>query len=199
MFEGASFIAALEAHLATRGPTQVERRFWGFDSFEGLRFGDSHHARLKEGEFRTNYERVKARIRRNFRRRADWQVVQGFVEDTLTSEGVEAHGVEHVAVALFDFDLEAPTRVALDYIRPRLREGSVLLFDEPFFFKGHPDRGEAVAFAEFRNKNPGFEFRRYCDYGFGGRAYVLAKIRDARTRSGGLALAPPEAAARARA
>jgi hypothetical protein len=176
MFEGASFIGALEAHTATKGSTGLERRFWGFDSFEGLRFpsGAAHH-RLEEGAFETSYERVESRVRRNFKNRAEWHIVKGFLEDTLADENAKL-GIERVAVALFDLDLEEPTKIALRSIRPMLTEGSVLIFDEPFFFKGNPERGEAGAFEEFRQQNPDLVFRRYFDYGFGGRGYVLGKI-----------------------
>ena len=131
MFEGASFIAALEAHLATRAVSDIERAFWGFDSFEGLRFDQeaaSHH-RLAEGHFQTSYERVERRIKRNFGYRAEWHIVRGFLQETIADKTPSELGIERVAVAMFDLDLEEPTRLGLRFIRPALQEGSVLLFD----------------------------------------------------------------------
>lgn len=182
MFEGASFISALHAHLGSRGPIPTERRFWGFDSFEGLRFDDEpqRHHQLGQGAFQTDRERVEQRIRRAFGGRAEWHIVQGFLEDTLAANGgIEKLGIEQVAVAMFDLDLEEPTRIALREIRPALQEGSVLVFDEPFFFKGNPQRGEAGALKEFRAQNPDLTLRRYCDYGFGGRVYIVSGIAGA--------------------
>lgn len=178
MFEGASFISALHAHLNTRGIAKTERRFWGFDSFEGLRFesGPGHH-QLKEGAFETSHARVEQRIRRAYGSRAEWRIVKGFVQDTLAEGEPERLGIDRVAVAMFDMDLGEPTRIALQAIRPMLQEGSILVFDEPFFHKGHPEYGEAGAFAEFQRLNPELEFRRYYDYGFGARLYVLSRIR----------------------
>lgn len=175
MFEGASFIGALQCHLATAGDPKPVRKFYGFDSFDGLRYDaeDEHH-RAQEGEFATDYLRVQKRIRRAFGTKAEWEICKGFLDDTI-GQG-KAPKIDKIAVAMFDLDLGEPTKVALDYVRPALQEGSVLLFDEPFFFKGHPDRGEAGAFDEFQQAHPELEFRRYCDYGFGGRAYILGKI-----------------------
>ena len=176
MFEGASFIAALQCDRATKGGQPITRRFIGFDSFEGLQIEDDEHGRWTQGEFRTDYERVRRRVGRRFGNKAEFRIVKGFLEDTLHSELTQALELERVAIAMFDLDLREPTRLALDFVRPYLQEGSVLVFDDPFFFRGHPEQGEAGAFEEFRRDNPELEFRRFFDYGFGGRVHVLGRI-----------------------
>lgn len=174
VFEGASFITAYECHTATNGPLGMRRRFFGFDSFEGLRFdeGEASHARLEPGRFATDRPTVEARVRRVLGDRVEWALVAGFIDETLTAEAVANRGIDRIAVAMFDLDLGEPTKLALDFVVPRLQPGSVLMFDEFFMFKGDPTLGEAGALATFQASHPAFQLRHYMDYGAGGRVFI---------------------------
>lgn len=177
VYEGASFIAALECHMRTMSDADTQREFWGFDSFEGLRFteSDGEHAQLQEKQFATSYHVVKERIKRAYNNRATWHLVRGYIEDTLSDQANEPIDLGPIAIAMFDMDLGKPTELALEYVRTRLARGSILMFDEFFMFRGSLSRGEAGAFQDFRERHPELRFRRYLDYGIGGRAYVLVE------------------------
>jgi hypothetical protein len=181
VFEGTSFITAFECHICTKQNANPLRKFWGFDSFQGLRFTDTddQHASFKNGDFKTDYEMVKRRLRKNFKTRAPWELVKGYLEDTVSDVTAPELGIEAVSVVLFDLDLGPATTLALDFVKPALQQGSVLIFDEYFWYKGDTAKGEAAAFARFREENPQFEFRNFMDYGVGARVFVLGAITDA--------------------
>lgn len=178
VFEGASFISAFKCHSATNGPLGIRRRFVGFDSFEGLRFdeGESTHKRLEQGRFATDYRMVKQRVRKVLGHEVDWHLFPGFVDETLSSDDVTSVHIDQIAIAMFDLDLGEPTKLALEFVGPRLQVGSILIFDEFFMFKGDADAGEAGALRSFKVAHPVVELRRYMDYGAGGRVFVVTKI-----------------------
>ena len=79
-------------------------------------------------------------------------------------------------MVLIDCDLKESTRLALEFIRPSIQEGTIILFDDYVFFKGNVDKGEYGAFNEFQKKYPKILFRRIFDYGYGSRAFIAYKI-----------------------
>jgi hypothetical protein len=83
-------------------------------------------------------------------------------------------GIDAIAVALVDCDLGTPARLALDFMRPALQNGSVLILDDYFAYRGSATTGVAGAFADFQAANPTLQFRRLFDYGHGGQGFVLA-------------------------
>lgn len=176
MFEGTSFIAAFECHLKTRQPATKPRHFRGYDSFAGFKpsIPDAHPF-FASGRFNSDFERTRRRIEHHFRERSAWTVTPGFLEDTVQGKDIGAAGVERVAVAFIDVDLGTPARIALDYLYPALQNGSVLVLDDSFAYRGSLERGVAGAFESFKAEHPELVFRRAFDYGYGGQAFVLAR------------------------
>jgi len=122
---------------------------------------------------------VERRLRRSFKKRAPWELVKGYLEDTVSNTTAPELGIETVSVVLFDLDLGSATKLALDFVKPALQQGSVLIFDEYFWYRGDTAKGEAAAFAMFQEENPQFEFRNFMNYGVGARVFVLSAITDA--------------------
>lgn len=178
VFEGTSMITAFECHRCTMQPENLERKFWGFDSFEGLNFSKSgeHHATYRDGDFKSDFEVARGRLRKCLKQRVRWELVKGYLEETVAGATAPELGIESVAVALFDLDLGAPTKLALDFIKPALHQGSVLIFDEYFWYKGDASKGEAFAFNTFREENPQIEFRHFMDYGVGARIFIVGSV-----------------------
>ena len=180
MFEGNSFIGALESHLISKQPGTPDRVFWGFDSFEGFKYFSARdkHPFWKQGQLKVNYEVTRKRVEKYFRNRAAWHITRGYVEETVGGKSALEFGIKRIAVAFIDCDLGEPTRVALDFMRPALQEGSIIILDDYFAYRGSLCQGEAGAFRDFREKYPELVFRRMFDYGLGGRAYILANVLD---------------------
>lgn len=177
VFEGTSFIAAFENDRRLRPPTVPARAFWGFDSFEGgFKYFDERdrHPFFREGEFTSSYDQTCRRVARAIGKRAVWQLVPGYFEQSLAGKTAPDLGINAIAVALVDCDLGTPARLALDFMRPAFQNGTVLILDDYFAYKGSPTTGVAGAFAEFQAAHPALRFRRLFDYGHGGQGFVLA-------------------------
>jgi hypothetical protein len=121
-------------------PFNRHRRIVGFDTFEGFRGvapEDGARAPCREGDFSVTpgyeqelsgllalHERMNpmSHLRR-------FELVKGDAVDTVPA-WFDAHPEAVVSLAIFDFDIYAPTKAALLAVKPRLFKGSVLVFDE---------------------------------------------------------------------
>lgn len=111
---------------------QRRKRIYACDSFRGL---PATYENLPAGNFATPVPRL-----------AGVRIVNGYFEDSLTPE--LASEVRKVSLAHFDADLHSSTALALDWLRPLLQPGSLLVFDE---FIGE-DPAEERAFLEWSKR-----------------------------------------------
>ena len=77
---------------------------------------------------------------------------------------------------MIDCDLKESARLALEFIKPSIQEGTIILFDDYVYFKGSVIKGECGAFNDFRKKYPEILFRRIFDYGYGSQAFMASKV-----------------------
>ncbi|MGE3285740.1 MAG: class I SAM-dependent methyltransferase [Pseudonocardia sp.] len=107
---------------------------YGFDSFEGL--PEVYRPHLREGHFAVDaLPQVEGA-----------ELVVGWFADTLPRFLAEHPGP--VSFLHLDADLYSSTRTVLELVGPRLRPGSILIFDEFFNFPGWEDH-EFRAWEEF--------------------------------------------------
>ncbi|HRF44076.1 MAG TPA: hypothetical protein PLD30_07515, partial [Candidatus Competibacteraceae bacterium] len=52
-----------------------------------------------------------------------------------------------------DCDLYESTKLALDFVASLMQEGTIIVFDDWFQFRGNPQRGEQKAFYEWLENN----------------------------------------------
>ena len=101
---------------------------WGFDSFEGLEEDWTGHAKGGQAG-RFSLKGQLPEVADNVR------LVKGWVQDTVPP-WLADHADQGIVFAHLDLDTYTPTRFVLEAIRPRLRTGSVLLFDELYGYPG---------------------------------------------------------------
>ncbi|MGH7701523.1 MAG: class I SAM-dependent methyltransferase, partial [Gemmatimonadales bacterium] len=139
-FEGATinWIARL-----AQGP------IYGFDSFEGL-----------PESWRPGFDAGRFRVKRLPWVRPNVRLIKGWFSDTIPPfalEHPEPIGFLHV-----DCDLYSSTRTIFEGLSPRLRPGSVIVFDEFLNYPGW-QQGEYQAFMEWvRARGIRFEYLGFC-------------------------------------
>ena len=84
--------------------------------------------------------------------------MEGWYSDVLNDSLPGQIGLSKVAIALVDCDLYASTILALDFLASLLVDGAIIIFDDWFLFRGHPDLGPRRAFREWQAKVPEFQF-----------------------------------------
>jgi hypothetical protein len=155
----------------------------GFDSFRGLPEGVESHARWKMGDcsrihgwhpFLKPGDEVAADATLDLFRRAGLSAPAlevGLFQNTIP-ESVPAK-YKAAAVVHVDCDMYESAKIVLEGLAPIIQEGTVLLFDEWFSYKGNPGKGEARAFAEFLESHPEWGAQHYQAYGPYSNSYIL--------------------------
>lgn len=137
-------------------------RFFAFDSFEGLPEGsEKESGQFQKGEYSASLERFNANLQQAGVDSKDVQAVKGWFKDTLTPETKKKLGLKAAAVIWIDSDLYKSAVPVLDFITDLVVDGTILVFDDWFFFKGNPNKGEQRAFREWLAKNPQSRFPNF--------------------------------------
>jgi len=152
---------------------------YAFDSFEGLpepagvdAVGDGYEP-FSAGQFRCSALDFVAELRGRGVPENAYTIVAGFYEDTLRPELVDKLGLERAALVWIDCVLYESARSVLGWLRPLLQDGTVLMFNDFYRFKGHPGLGERRALAEFLASEPHVTVTDYAKFGSAGQAFLV--------------------------
>lgn len=178
VFTGSSFVCALRTHRRLRYLGELKTTFYGFDSFSGFGEVSAHdkHPFYIDSIFRVNEKKVT----HNIKKKAGTipvTIVPGYFEDTLKGKTAKDLGVTKARVVLIDCDLKDPATLCLEFLTPILQQGTVLIMDDFFSYRGDEKRGVAGSFNEFCERHPHIKWRKLHDYGYGGVAYIVSSIR----------------------
>jgi len=151
----------------------LERRFYGFDSFEeGFKHAspEDAHPTFFEGNFSSSYDRCVKR----FKKFPEVSLVKGYFEDSIRGKNPQdlAPG-QKCAIAFIDCDLKGPALIALQYIRPILQPGSIIILDDVYAYRANPSLGVYGAWQEFLSLHPGVKVREYFNWGVSGKSYIV--------------------------
>lgn len=161
-----------EYHLKNHIPVPVnlerEIRYFAFDSFQGLPHIDGTDLTNKlpshwqKGQFCASKDCFLSNIKKKGVNLSNVVIVDGWYESTLNDETKRLYDISKGCIFYIDCDLYESTKLALDFIRDVYVDGSVLIFDDWFGFKGNPKYGEQKAFREWQAKYniPASEFSR---------------------------------------
>jgi len=174
VFTGSSFNFAMKINKKIErifGESQTS--FFGFDSFSG--FGklnnEDQHPIFKDSLFEVNKKKIIKNIEKNSKGQ-NFKIVKGFFEDIMPNKNINEFGVNKLRIVLIDCDTKKAAKLALDFIKNSIQDGTIIMFDDYVFYKGRYDMGEYSAFEEFKKENKKFFFRRIFDYGYGSKAFI---------------------------
>lgn len=133
-------LSLLSALRGIMEPFNRHRKIIGFDTFEGFKGTgkeDGDKCQCADGSFSLpddymGYLDEILRIQEAMNPMSHlkrFELVKGDVRETLP-DYLKRHPETIVSMAIFDFDIYAPTKFALEAIKPHLAKGSVLVFDE---------------------------------------------------------------------
>jgi O-methyltransferase len=186
-FSGQSMAAfyAAEAEFSAHTGSHFIERFFAFDSFEGMPIGgpldglDGYALSqgtlvpggyaCSEGQFKENLAQQNVDLARV-------TTIKGFYEHTLQNPDVaQLTAGSKCALLHIDCDFEVSATAALNFVTPHLQDGTVLLFDDYFLFRGRPDRGVRASFDKWL-PNSGYKVTPYYTYSWAGAAFILHAV-----------------------
>lgn len=159
----------------------LDMNFWGFDSFEGLPTVQPDEVdSFVSGSYAASLELVEGLHKQFGYDEEKVHFIKGWFNESLTPTLAEERGMKPAAVVLVDCDLYQSTVPVLNFIRPLLQRGTIILFDD---WGSFPDnRGERRAFNEFLQRNPEWATIGFLNYNhnghdrYNGKAFVMVKI-----------------------
>ena len=179
VFTGSSFNFAMKINKKMEKifKRTMETQFIGFDSFDG--FGEikqiDENPSFKSTFFKIDKRKVLRNIKNNSKKQK-FKLIEGFYQQTIKNKNAKDYGINKARIIMIDCDLKESTILALNFAKTLLQEGTIIIFDDFNFFKGNENKGEFGAFKDFKDQNPNIKFRRIFDYGYSGRAFIVANI-----------------------
>lgn len=138
VFRGASFMTFAQLSAALE-PTNLTRRLYGFDSFEGFPSVSAHdrpgETGAQAGDLSSDsFDELSELLRiydtdRFLGHIPKAKLIRGDVLETIPAF-IDSHQHLLVSLLFLDLDLYEPTLVALRHFVPRMPKGAVLAFDE---------------------------------------------------------------------
>lgn len=154
-------------------------RFFAFDSFMGLpQCGgtDRDWAVFQPGKYMCEEKKFRGNLRRSKVDMSKTEVVAGWFDDTLTEFTRRTKNLSRASIVHIDSDLYSSAIVALQFIEPLLTDGTVIIFDDWFFFRGNPGMGEQKAFYEWKKGLQGWSFTEYQKEGAFRMSFIANKL-----------------------
>lgn len=155
--------------------------FYAFDSFQGipeLKKEDLNGYRQPDfikGSYSCNIEVFKDNISKNGVDLLKVKIVDGWYDEILNENTKRSLPLKGAAVVYIDCDLYSSTVPVLDFITDYLVDGSVLIFDDWFAYRGNPEKGEQRAFYEWLNKNPQIKVSEFHKFSWHGNSFIVHK------------------------
>jgi len=142
-------------------------RYHAFDSFEGLPASDSENKPIQyfEGNYKAEEALFIDRLKEADLDMSRVTTTKGWFNDSLSSETANKLSLKEIAIAYIDCDLKEPALDSLNFIKPFLKNGSVLIFDDWFRNGGNSKEGVQGAANEWLEKNPDIHLQHFysCD------------------------------------
>jgi hypothetical protein len=175
VFTGSSFCHSMRCCKSVRriNPKILRMRFFGFDSFSG--FGplseDDAHLFYTDKNFETSLTKVNKRVGK-VAGELKFNLVPGYFSDSLKN-GASALGISRARIIFIDSDTYLSAKHALNFCLPTVMEGTFVVLDDFFSYKGSETKGVARAFSEFIDQGQ-FSVRQVLTYGMGGAVFIVS-------------------------
>lgn len=174
VFRGETLAAAF--HLAARNKLKT-MRFLGFDSFEGLPepqgIDKAGTYQFESGEYRCDLSSVTSNLARQGVDLERVKFIPGWFNESLTENTRAQIQLRTAALVWVDCDLYESTVPVLEFILPHLQDGTVLVFDDWYCFRGRGDMGEQRALSEWLSRNPHISVQQYHRFGWHGNSFIV--------------------------
>ena len=174
VFKGYSIFHAQK--LAKKYNTKM--KLFGFDSFAGLPTLESKDAKKEfyEGQFSQSKKRVSGNIVRHGGNLKTIKLIEGFFSDSLNAKTKKKYEIKKASIVNIDSDLYSSAVDVLNFIKPLIMEGTILLFDDWNSMQGEKQSGEEIALKEFLKKNKSVKLKKLYSYGWHGQAFAVVNV-----------------------
>jgi len=158
--------------------------FHAFDSFEGLPTlsnEDNKSSDFAKGQYSAGVNVVKNLAKTHGMPQKRICFHKGWFSETCTKDYFLSNSLKPASIIWLDCDLYSSAKDALSLIKLIIQDGTMIIIDDWYCFKGHPERGVQKAWNEFIQleevKNE-FKFSEYQNDGWARKSFIVNKIED---------------------
>ncbi len=178
VWKGRSFSRAFRIWKYVRANTKKleHMNFYAFDSFQGLPEMSTVEDSSKEfskGQYYCSIEDFKKNMAAGSIDMNRVKLVPGWYDEVLNATTKKQLPLRKGAIIFIDCDLYSSAVTVLDFITDYITDGTILIFDDWFCFKGAPDKGERKAFADWIKKNPSFSYSEFSRFNWRGNSFII--------------------------
>lgn len=173
-FEGRSFCYAYTAYqnMIKKGFLQ-EYPMYIFDSFEGLpslseQDKMDNYGAFNPGDYSCTLDGVKKNLIKKNVDLSKVKFVQGFYSESLKRD----HDITKVSIAHIDCDLHSSAVDVLEFLTDKIQDGTLLIFDDYYCYKGNPNFGVRRALNEWLVKH-NISVTEYYNYSWSGKTFII--------------------------
>ena len=151
-------------------------RYFAFDSFEGLpkeNKDDEEHPRFHEGRFKSSKQFFINSCKLNNLDLSKVVVCEGFYEKSLNDDFLKNNNLTKAAIVMIDCDLYSSTQTVLKFITPLLQNGTIIIFDDWFTYKGMKNKGQQKATDEWLKINNNIDLVEHSRYGKSQKSFIV--------------------------
>lgn len=153
-------------------------RFFAFESFQGLPEHDgidNESSDFTEGKYKCTETSFRENLVRAGVPLGKVVTVAGWFEETCTEETIKKCAMKKASIIHVDCDLYASARTALQFVKPLLTDGTIIVFDDWYCFRGNPNLGEQRAFSEWKTTMTDWIFTEYQKEGASRNSFIASK------------------------
>jgi len=143
-----------------------EHAFYGFDTFEGLPSNNEGSRAFQKGGYLSSFEEVEAKCRSIGVRHTLFKGRFCDIPDETIGK------LQPAAIINIDSDLYLSARDALEKVKDKFQQGTILLMDDYNCFLASDSQGERRALREFCERYPRFRFEPWTMYLYAGQAFI---------------------------
>jgi O-methyltransferase len=180
--EGNTFVTAF--HCAKRSNavnhkknTMNSMMFYAFDSFEGLPEIKGIDAKgyrcFNKGEYFCSLDKFVKIISGKGVDMTKVITVPGWYDEVLNDATKKKLPLKKASIIFIDCDLYESTVSVLEFITDYLQNGTILIFDDYYCYRGDPNYGEQRAFREWLERNPTIKAIEYRKFGWHGNSFII--------------------------
>jgi len=167
--------------LAEEAFAKIKRlslRYFSFDSFQGLpnpQGIDRDHPKFTEGRYAFSEKDFNKNITMKGLNSDKVTTIPGFYRDSLTSGIKRKYQIKSASIVMVDCDFYESTKLVLDFITDLLVDGTIIIFDDWFNYRGNPKLGERRACQEWLNSNPNLSLTEFSRWGATQNSFIVHK------------------------
>ena len=103
----------------------------------------------------------------------DIEIIEGFYKNSLTNELKSNLNLKKAAIVMIDCDFYNSAKLVLNFITDLINDGTILIFDDWYAYKGDPNKGEQKACSEWLEKNKNIKLIPYKSSGTHQKSFIV--------------------------